>query len=142
IRHDDVEVVSTGTGDAALKLLAEREFDCIVLDLGLPDVNGLELLERIEREQPAPGTPIVVFTGRDLSEEDDARLRKVAKSVIIKGVQSPERLFDETALFLHRVIADLPQEKRQLLDNLHSSNEALHGRKVLIVDDDIRNIFA
>jgi CheY-like chemotaxis protein/two-component sensor histidine kinase len=142
IRHDDVEVVSTGTGDAALKLLAEREFDCIVLDLGLPDVNGLELLERIEREQPAPGTPIVVFTGRDLSDEEDARLRKVAKSVIIKGVQSPERLFDETALFLHRVIADLPQEKRQLLDSLHSSNEALHGRKVLIVDDDIRNIFA
>src|SRR5690606_20562197 len=96
IRHDDVEVVSTGTGDAALKLLAEQRFDCIVLDLGLPDIGGLELLERIEREQPAPGTPIVVFTGRELSDEEDSRLRRVAKSVVIKGVQSPERLFDET----------------------------------------------
>src|SRR5690606_16023151 len=142
IRDDDVEVVSTGTGDEALELIKAREFDCIVLDLGLPDVNGLELLERIEKEQPAPGTPIVVFTGRDLSAEDDARLRRVAKSVIIKGVQSPERLFDETALFLHRVIADLPAEKRKLLDSLHLSNEALVGRKVLVVDDDIRNIFA
>ena len=86
--------------------------------------------------------PIVVFTGKDLSVAEDARLRKAAKSVVIKGVESPERLLDETALFLHRVIADLPPAKRQMVQRLHESDEALRDKRVLVVDDDVRNIFA
>jgi CheY-like chemotaxis protein len=86
--------------------------------------------------------PIVVFTGKDLTDEEEIKLRKIAKSVIIKGVQSPERLFDETALFLHRIISDLPGEKQRMLDRLHKTDEALANKKVLVVDDDVRNIFA
>jgi CheY-like chemotaxis protein len=84
----------------------------------------------------------VVFTGKELTPEEESQLKTVAKSVVLKDVQSPERLFDETALFLHRVVADLPKAKQQLLERLHNSNEALHNRKVLVVDDDARNIFA
>jgi CheY-like chemotaxis protein len=86
--------------------------------------------------------PIVVFTGKELSSEEDARLHELARSVVVKGVESPERLLDETALFLHRVIADLPQQKQNMLDRLHRSDDALVGKKVLVVDDDVRNIFA
>jgi CheY-like chemotaxis protein len=85
---------------------------------------------------------VVVFTGKELSPEEDARLHILARSVVVKGVESPERLLDETALFLHRVVADLPVEKQQMLDRLHRSDDALVGRKVLVVDDDVRNIFA
>jgi CheY-like chemotaxis protein len=85
---------------------------------------------------------VVVFTGKELSPEEDARLRSLARSVVVKGVESPERLLDETALFLHRIVADLPPEKRKMLDRLHRSDEALVGKKVLVVDDDVRNIFA
>ena len=85
---------------------------------------------------------MVVFTGKELSPEEDARLHTLARSVVVKGVESPERLLDETALFLHRVVADLPAEKQKMLDRLHRSDEALVGKKVLVVDDDVRNIFA
>ena len=86
--------------------------------------------------------PIVVFTGKELTAEEEARLRVVAKSIVVKDVQSPERLFDETALFLHRVVSELPQAKRDMIDRLHGSNDVLRHRKVLVVDDDVRNIFA
>jgi CheY-like chemotaxis protein len=140
--HDDIDVKVASTGAQALELVNSEPFDCAVLDLRLPDMSGFELLERLSEIKGGTELPVVVFTGKDLSPDEDARLHMLARSVIVKDVESPERLLDETALFLHRVVADLPEDKRKLLDRLHRSDEALVGRKVLIVDDDIRNIFA
>jgi CheY-like chemotaxis protein len=113
-----------------------------VVDLRLPDMTGFELLETFQQDAALRNVPIVVFTGKELTADEEGRLRGVAKSIVLKDVQSPERLFDETALFLHRVVADLPDTKRQMLERLHGSNEVLRGRRVLVVDDDARNIFA
>jgi HAMP domain-containing protein/CheY-like chemotaxis protein/putative methionine-R-sulfoxide reductase with GAF domain len=142
LAHDDIQVVAVSTGAEALEVMQAQPFDCCVVDLRLPDMTGFELLDRVQADATLRETPIVVFTGKELTDEEEARLRTVAKSIVLKDVQSPERLFDETALFLHRVVADLPEAKRQMLDRLHGSNEVLHGRKVLVVDDDARNIFA
>jgi CheY-like chemotaxis protein/signal transduction histidine kinase len=142
LRHDDIEVEAVGTGSGALEALRRDQFDCCVVDLRLPDMTGFELLEQFQGDAALRHVPIVVFTGKDLTAEEEARLRRVAKSVVLKDVQSPERLFDETALFLHRVVAELPAAKRQMLERLHGSNEVLHSRRVLVVDDDARNIFA
>ena len=140
--HSDLEITTADTGALALQLMQDRPFDCVVLDLRLPDMSGFELLDQIQAEPALRDVPIVVFTGKDLSPDEQKRLRLVAKSVVLKDVQSPERLLDETALFLHRIIADLPEAKQKMLERLHSSGEVLRGRKVLVVDDDARNIFA
>jgi HAMP domain-containing protein/CheY-like chemotaxis protein/signal transduction histidine kinase len=140
--HSDVEITTAGTGSAALEAMRTGSFDCVVLDLRLPDMSGFELLAQVQEDAKLRRTPIIVFTGRELSDHEENELRKNAKSVVIKGVRSPERLLDETALFLHRVIADLPASKQQMIEALHESDEPLSGRKVLVVDDDIRNIFA
>jgi len=140
--HDDIDVKVVATGLDALAAVDSEQFDCLVLDLRLPDMSGFELLERLKAIEGGQELPVVVFTGKDLSPEEDARLHMLARSVIVKDVESPERLLDETSLFLHRVVADLPDEKRKMLDRLHRSDEALVGKKVLIVDDDVRNIFA
>ncbi|SJZ64568.1 HAMP domain-containing protein [Novilysobacter spongiicola] len=142
IRHDDVSIDTVGSGEEALEALRKTSYDCVVLDLRLPDMSGFDLLDRLEAEPKLSEVPVVVFTGRDLSDEEDRRLKRVAKSVVIKGVESPERLLDETALFLHRVIADLPEAKQRMVQSLHESNDALLGKRVLVVDDDVRNIFA
>jgi CheY-like chemotaxis protein len=139
--HEDVEVSIASTGKEALKAIDQENFDCMVLDLKLPDMTGFEVLERLS-ESAQGDLPVIVFTGKDLSPEEDARLHILARSVVVKGVESPERLLDETALFLHRVVSDLPSEKQEMLERLHRSDDALVGKKVLIVDDDIRNIFA
>jgi HAMP domain-containing protein/CheY-like chemotaxis protein/signal transduction histidine kinase len=140
--YDDIDVSVASTGSEALTAIAEESFDCVVLDLRLPDMSGFDLLERFSETPSLSDLPVVVFTGKDLSSEEDARLRVLARSVVVKGVESPERLLDETALFLHRVVADLPAEKQKMLERLHHSDEALVGKKVLVVDDDVRNIFA
>ena len=140
--HNDLEISTASTGAEALDVLLDRPFDCCVLDLRLPDMTGFEVLDRIQEEPTLRDVPVVVFTGKDLSALEQDRLRTAAKSVVLKDVQSPERLLDETALFLHRVVADLPESKQKVLRRLHDSNESLRGRKVLIVDDDVRNIFA
>jgi CheY-like chemotaxis protein len=140
--HDDLEVVIADTGEAALAALAEQPCDCVVLDLRLPDMSGFEVLERISKDQRLNEIPVVVFTGRELSAEEDAQLHTLARSVVVKGVESPERLLDETSLFLHRVFADLPPDKQRMLERLHRSDEDLVGKSVLVVDDDVRNIFA
>ncbi|HEV8714998.1 MAG TPA: HAMP domain-containing protein, partial [Candidatus Binatia bacterium] len=140
--HDDIDVAVAATGAEALAMLNERPFDCVVLDLRLPDISGFEVLECLRDNAALSDMPVVVFTGKELSPEEDARLHTLARSVVVKGVESPERLLDETALFLHRVVADLPPEKQQMLDRLHRSDDALVGKKVLVVDDDVRNIFA
>ena len=140
--HSDVEITAVGTGSAALEAMRTGSFDCVVLDLRLPDMSGFELLARVQEDEKLRQTPIIVFTGRELSDHEEMELRKNAKSIVLKGVRSPERLLDETALFLHRVIADLPSAKQKMIEALHESDEPLSGRKVLVVDDDIRNIFA
>jgi CheY-like chemotaxis protein len=138
---DDIDVTVADRGAEALRLVKNEAFDCVVLDLRLPDMSGFEILEQL-RDGTAPELPVVVFTGKELSPEEDARLHTLARSVVVKDVESPERLLDETALFLHRVVADLPESKQRMLEKLHRSDEALVGRKVLVVDDDVRNIFA
>ena len=140
--YRDIEIEPVGSGAEALALLDQKTVDCIVLDLRLPDMTGFELLERLQASPATSAIPVVVFTGRDLSQEETAALKHMAKSIVLKDVQSPERLLDETALFLHRVVTDLPKEKQAMLEQLHGGKEILRGRKVLIVDDDARNIFA
>jgi CheY-like chemotaxis protein/signal transduction histidine kinase len=140
--HDDIDIVSVETGGEAIAYLREMAADCVVLDLRLPDMSGFEVLERIRDDDDLANVPVVVFTGRELSPDEDAELHTMARSVVVKGVESPERLLDETALFLHRVVSDLPNEKQRMLERLHISDESLVGQKVLLVDDDARNIFA
>jgi CheY-like chemotaxis protein len=140
--HEDVDITVVGTGQDALSALRRSSYDCVVLDLRLPDMSGFDLLERLHTELGKTDAPIVVFTGKDLSPEEDSAIRTFARSIVVKGVESPERLLDETALFLHRVIADLPPAKRAMLERLRSSDEMLAGRTALLVDDDARNIFA
>jgi CheY-like chemotaxis protein len=142
LAHPDVEIVEADSGSVALDCLRGQRFDCMVLDLHLPDISGFEVLEEIQKDDALADLPVVVFTGRDLTPDEDARLHTMARSIVVKGAASPERLFDETALFLHQVAEDLPDDKKRMLERLHSSDEMLAGRTVLVVDDDTRNIFA
>jgi HAMP domain-containing protein/CheY-like chemotaxis protein/GAF domain-containing protein len=140
--HDDIEIATVGTGASALQFLREHPCDCIVLDLRLPDMSGIEVLGHLRGDPNLSDIPVVVFTGRQMSAEEDAELHTMARSIVVKGVESPERLLDETALFLHRVVTDLPPEKQRMLERLTSSDDDLVDRVVLLVDDDARNIFA
>ncbi|MDP9007470.1 MAG: HAMP domain-containing protein [Pseudomonadota bacterium] len=142
LSSDDIEIMAADTGESALLQLRDNTIDCVVLDLKLPDMSGFEVLERIRDDASLCDIPVVVFTGRELSPDEDAKLHTMARSVVVKGVESPERLLDETALFLHRVVGDLPAAKQRMLERLHSSDEDLLRRTVLLVDDDARNIFA
>jgi HAMP domain-containing protein/CheY-like chemotaxis protein len=142
ISDRDVQITAVGTGAEALEQLRQQPFDCIVLDLGLADMSGLHLLERMRADQAMSQVPVIVYTGKELSRTEEAELRQLAQTIIIKDVKSPERLLDETTLFLHRVEASLPPEKQRLLDQLHRTDPTLSGKKALVVDDDIRNIFA
>jgi CheY-like chemotaxis protein/signal transduction histidine kinase len=142
IGREDVEPVGAATGEEAYRLLKEKKFDCVVLDLGLPDISGFELLEKIEKDKTIELPPVIIYTGRDLSREEAAKLKKYAESIIIKGVKSEERLLDETALFLHRVVDHLPRNKQEIISSLHDKDAVFRGKKVLLVDDDMRNLFA
>jgi HAMP domain-containing protein/CheY-like chemotaxis protein len=139
--YKDIEITAVGTGQEALAKLQEKQYDCLVLDLRLPDISGFEVLEQIRHDKTLQELPIVVFTGKELTDDEEFKLRKMAKSIVIKDVQSPERLLDETSLFMHRVVTQLPEPKQKMLQKLHQSDEVLAGRKVLVVDDDVRNIF-
>ena len=140
--HKDIEIVTTDTGAGALSALRDNPCDCVVLDLRLPDMSGFEVLNQLRSDETLSNVPVVVFTGRELSAEEDAELHTMARSIVVKGVESPERLLDETSLFLHRVITELPVEKQRMLEKLNSSDEDLVGKTALLVDDDARNIFA
>ncbi|HEX4664801.1 MAG TPA: response regulator, partial [Terriglobales bacterium] len=140
--YDDIDVTVASTGAEAIEIAKDDTFDCVVLDLRLPDISGFDVLDKFSDIPSLSDLPVVVFTGKELTPEEDARLHSLARSVVVKGVESPERLLDETALFLHRVVSDLPAEKQRLLDRLHRSDDALVGKKVMVVDDDVRNIFA
>ncbi|MGE3489240.1 MAG: HAMP domain-containing protein [Vicinamibacterales bacterium] len=142
IGDGDVEITAVGSGQEAVDQLRDKLFDCIVLDLGLSDMSGLELLERMRADRALSQVPVIIYTGKELSRSEEAELRRLAQTIIIKDVKSPERLLDETTLFLHRVESALPPDKQRLLDQLHRSDPTLTGKKALVVDDDIRNIFA
>jgi CheY-like chemotaxis protein len=138
----DVETVTVGSGEAALEALQREAYDCMVLDLGLPDMTGFQLVSRVKSEVGLRKLPTIVYTGKQLTRKEEAELTRLAESVVIKDAGSPERLYDETALFLHRVTAQLPESRRKMLEQLHRSDPVLSGRTVLVVDDDVRNIFA
>ena len=142
IGNHDVHTTAVATGQEALDALAREPFDCMVLDLGLTDMSGVDLLEQLRERGTLATLPVIVYTGKDLSKRDETELRRMADTIIIKDVKSPDRLLDETALFLHRVQENLPPAKRQILERLHHADPILEGKKVLIIDDDIRNIFA
>jgi CheY-like chemotaxis protein/signal transduction histidine kinase/HAMP domain-containing protein len=142
IDADDVNITAVQTAEEALAALQERRYDCMVLDLGLRDMSGFELLEQVKSDPEKKDLPIIIYTGKELSREEDTRLRRYAETIIVKDVKSPERLLDETALFLHRVEARLPEQKRQMLRQLHTSDAVVTGKEVLVVDDDVRNIYS
>ncbi|MDB4981336.1 MAG: sensor hybrid histidine kinase, partial [Myxococcales bacterium] len=142
VADQDVETMAVASGQEALALLSQKRFDCMVLDLGLPDMKGLELIESIKKQPGLAELPIIVYTGKDLTRAQEGELRRLTESIIVKDVKSPERLLDETALFLHRVEDTLPEPKRKLLQQLHHKDPVLAGGRVLVIDDDLRNIFA
>jgi len=143
IAHEDVEITAVATAEEALQELAQTHYDCMVLDLGLKGgQDGFQLLETVKGDPAMRDLPIIIYTGKELSQEEETRLRRFADTIIIKDVKSPERLLDETALFLHRVEAKLPEQKRRMLERLHNADAVFAGKHVLIVDDDVRNIFS
>lgn len=141
ISDDAIEVISVRTGKEAVSKLQEAPFDCIILDLTLPDVSGFQVLPELNKLNISI-PPLVVYTGKELTEDEDSFLRKYSESIVIKGARSPERLLDEVNLFLHRVESLMPEEKRRMISTLRSQERLFDGRTVLIVDDDIRNVFA
>src|SRR5262249_35197857 len=131
--HTDIDTLTAGTGAEALDIMRRGPTDCVVLDLRLPDMVGQQFLTQIREDPSLADVPVVVFTGRALSSEEDAALHSLARSVIVKGVDSPERLLDETALYLHRAISELPPEKQRMLERLHKSDEDLVGKTAVLV---------
>jgi len=144
IAHDDVDITAVGSAEEALAKLHEKHFDCMVLDLGLRagDMTGFDLLEKVKSDPDNHDLPIIIYTGKDLGWEDETKIKKYAETIILKDVKSPERLLDETALFLHRIEARLPEQKRKMLEHLHDADSVVMGKRVLVVDDDVRNIFS
>src|SRR5205823_2306530 len=140
IGNGDVKTTVVGTGKDALAALETEKYDCMVLDLGLPDMSGADLLEQLKNSATSRSLPIIIYTARDLLKEEEARLKGLAESILIKDVRSPELLLDETSMVLHRNVSKLPDKQRRMLEMLHQG--VLEGKKVLLVDDDIRNIFA
>jgi CheY-like chemotaxis protein/signal transduction histidine kinase/CHASE3 domain sensor protein len=142
IGDDDVEITAVETGAEALALLASTVFDCMIIDLKLPDIQGNELLRRMSTEDICSFPPVIVYTGRNLTREEETDLLRYSRSIIIKGARSPERLLDEVTLFLHKVESELSAERQSMLQTSRSRDRVFEGRKILVVDDDVRNIFA
>ncbi len=138
----DVETVTVGTAAECLERLRADTFDCMVLDLSLPDASGFALLEQLHQDQSHSFPPVIVYTGHDLSTDDEQKLRRYSDSIIIKGARSPERLLDEVSLFLHQVVTDLPPEHQQMIRQARSRDASLEGRRILIVEDDVRNVYS
>jgi CheY-like chemotaxis protein len=138
----DVETVGVASAAECLGKLKAESFDCMVMDLALPDASGYALLETLSREDAYSFPPVIVYTGRDLAPDEEQRLRRYSKSIIIKGAKSPERLLDEVTLFLHQVVSELPDEQQRMIEKARSRDAALEGRRILVVEDDVRNVFA
>jgi HAMP domain-containing protein/CheY-like chemotaxis protein len=143
IAHEDVDITAVDSAEAALgQLNSGKHYDCVVLDLGLRDMSGFDFLEKVKSNSVMAELPIIVYTGRQLTGAEETKVKKYAETIIVKDAKSPERLLDETALFLHRVEAKLPDTKRKMLEQLHDADAVVAGKRVLIVDDDVRNIFS
>lgn len=142
IGEKDIRITDADSGKAALEALRSRNFDCMVLDLGLPDMSGFELLRIIKNDKEIKAPPVIVYTGRELTREEDRELHQYTDSIIIKGVKSEERLLDETALFLHRVVSEMPPQQQEIISFLHDRDTIFRNKKILIVDDDMRNVIA
>jgi CheY-like chemotaxis protein/CHASE3 domain sensor protein len=142
IGDEDVKSFAAYSGAEAYQMMMNEHFDCIIIDLGLPDMTGFELLEKIKTDDKLNKVPVIVYTGKDLSKEENTRLMKLANTVVLKTADSQERLLDETMLFLHRLESKLPKEKQNIIRMLHKTDEVLKNKKVLVVDDDIRNIYS
>ncbi|MGK2963306.1 MAG: response regulator, partial [Gemmatimonadaceae bacterium] len=143
IGHEDVEITPVASAEHALEELGSaKHYDCVVLDLGLRDMSGFDFLEKVKSDPAKADLPIIVYTGKELTQAEETKIRRYAETIIVKDVRSPERLLDETALFLHRVEAKLPEQKRKMLEQLHDADAVIAGKKVLVVDDDVRNIFS
>jgi len=142
IGNGDVKCLEAGTGKEALAMYQQNNIDCIVLDIGLPDMSGFDFIYKLENKKGHNIPPIIIYTGRELTKEENNELQKYAESIIIKGVKSEERLLDETALFLHRTISNLPESKQLIINNLYDKEAIFHSKKILLVDDDMRNVFA
>jgi CheY-like chemotaxis protein len=142
VAEDDVSAVAVGTGEEALREIEADGFDCVVVDLVLPDQTGTDLIRKIQARLGERTPPIIVYTAKSLTRDEETELRRLSDAIIVKDARSPERLLDETALFLHRVQSKLPEPKRKLLEQVQRDDPVLSGRKILIVDDDVRNIFA
>lgn len=140
--NGDIKITSASSGKEAYDLLKSSRFDCMILDIGLPDMSGFDLLEMIKDDSSIYYIPIIIYTGRELSSQEEIRLKKYAETIIIKGARSTERLLDETALFLHRVEKNLPEEKQKMIRMVHDRETILKDNKILLVDDDMRNVFA
>ncbi|MBF0302882.1 MAG: response regulator [Desulfamplus sp.] len=139
---NDIKVTSAITGEEAVALLKERHFDCMILDLGLPDISGFEIMDRISKDPQIEMLPVIVFTGRDLTADETRRLEQYASSIVLKNAISMERLIDETALFLHRVESEMPENQKRMIKKVRDQQTFLKDKKVLVVDDDMRNAFA
>lgn len=142
IGDDDIEITAVGYAQEALDLLHSHVYDCMIIDLKLPDMLGNDLLKRMSSEEIKAFPPVIVYTGRNLTREEEAELLKYSRSIIIKGARSPERLLDEVTLFLHKVESQLSNERQKMLKTARSRDKVFEGRKILVVDDDVRNIFA
>ncbi|MGR0479952.1 MAG: response regulator [Candidatus Electronema sp. V4] len=142
VGSEDTAIEEAKTGEEAHALLRSETFDCMVLDLGLPDCNGIELLRRLAGEQKIKVPPVIIYTGRELSREEEKELNKYAESIIIKNARSRERLLDETSLFLHRVVEQMPDKKQEIITGLYDQENIFKGKRILLVDDDMRNVFA
>lgn len=142
LKSQDVETVGVGTAADCLERLRSETFDCVVLDLSLPDASGFAVLEELSADEAHAFPPVIVYTGRELTADEEQRLRRYSSSIIIKGAKSPERLLDEVSLFLHQVVADLPPEQRKMIEKARHRDAALEGRRILIVEDDVRNVYS
>jgi CheY-like chemotaxis protein/CHASE3 domain sensor protein len=142
IGNGDVKCLEAGTGKEALALYEQHDIDCIILDIGLPDMSGFDLIHQLEQVKGHNVPPIIIYTGKELTKEENNELEKYAETIIIKGIKSEERLLDETALFLHRTVSNLPESKQAIIHNLYDKESVFHSKKILLVDDDMRNVFA
>jgi len=142
IGNGDVKIRAIGSGKGAITELKRKKYDCVILDLNLPDISGFEILKRLEKTKDITIPPVIIYTAKDITHEEEYELQKYTNTIILKDAISDERLLDETALFLHRVVDRLPVEKRKMISKLHDEEMLFEGKKVLLADDDMRNVFA
>ena len=142
LQNDYIKIKEAASGKEAIKALKSNKYDCIILDISLPDINGFDLLTKLEQDNSIIIPPVIIYTGKELSKSEEQQLNKYSNSIIIKGVKSKERLLDETTLFLHQIVDNMPEKKRKIIYNLYDQDKIFLNKKILLVDDDMRNVYA